>query len=554
MLEILNRSFSWQSILIACLGVMGLLQIFMVFQFELNWDEFLMLDWVYDWRAGEVILPFQTIYLRLFSWLPQLSESEITQIVTARVMMFVGVSIICTCLFTIAKRFFSTEAALMAVVAFLSFSFIFRHATSFRMDTIVTTLLMTVLWSVTHPKMTKRHILYSGTMIGLAGMITIKAVFYVPTIGTILLIRWLGSSWSRKAFLEGLAIAIISLVSFIVFYLYHTSSLADAQSGPSYLSSVVGGSLVDHGLFPSWYYMITSMLENPAYWILCLLGLFFVFRRLGHKSERLKAVTILSFAIPLLTLIFYLHGFPYYYTFMLAPVSILIAAAVDGLQKAGRAHYLAGVLPVLAFTYGQVVTRSLDQTQDYQKQVIETVHQIFPEPVNFIDRCGMIASHNQSWFFMASWQMREYYQSQQPNAAKILEQDKPSYILANVASLDLDHITEGLERKRLLPRDEAVFKEHYIHHWGPIYVPGKILQSSQIKNHFDILVAGRYTLEADVPVKINDILYKPGAYIDLTKGNYNFEVPKNTEAKIRWGESLFQPSHEPKATHLFRGF
>jgi len=182
------------------------------------------------------------------------------------------------------------------------------------------------------------------------------------------------------------------------------------------------------------------------------------------------------------------------------------------------------------------------------------VHKIFPEPVNFIDRCGMISSYNQSWFFMANWQMQEYYDSKTPHAAEILENYKPAFILANLQSLDLDNLGSEPIEKRLLPRDESLFKDNYIHHWGPIYVPGKRLEVSDNPTFLNILVPGIYTVEASIPVTINGTLYMSGAYVDLVKGRHMVEAQERTNLSIRWGQDLYKPEGDPKGKHLFRGF
>lgn len=546
--------WSWQGLFVICLGVMGLLQVVMVFIFEMNWDEFLMLDWVYDWKEGKTTLPFQTIYLRSFSWLPLISDSEITQIITARLVMLMCLSVICASLYCLSRRFFSVPAALFAVIAYLAFSFIFRHAASFRMDTIVTSILMPVLFFVTAPNLKKRHIIFCGIAIGLAGMINIKAVFYIPTIGVILLSRWVLGSWTRRALFEGLAISAISAASFAGFYFYNLSSFSTSQSGSNYVSSVVNVSLLESGFFPSLVYFLISLKQNLAYWILLIIGIFFSLRFLISKDDRRNGIILLSFALPLFTLTFYLHGFPYYYTFMLAPVSVLIACAFDGLRHSKRMIYIIALCLIMAYSSGVTAMRSLGQTNDYQTQIVETVHKIFPEPVNFIDRSGMISSYNQTWFLMASWTMQDYYKNANPDVKTILTEDQPVFIVANLPSLDLDRLSNKKIPKRLLPQDEALLKEHYIHHWGPIYVPGKILKASQKPATFDILIAGTYTHEANSSVNIDGIDYQPGAHIELDQGVHSVTASENSDVIIRYGKNLYRPDYEPSGKLVFRGF
>ena len=537
-----------------CLFLMAAAQLWVVFNYEINWDEFLMLDWVYDWRDGETSLPFQTIYLRFFSWLPSISDLETDQIITARAIMLGCMGLICFSLYGISKRFFSTNAALAAVIAYLSFTFVFRHGTSFRMDTIVTTILMLALYCVTTQDMKVRHILFTSFAIGLAGMVNIKAVFYVPIFAVILLARWIYSTTSRRSFFEGLAIGVLSLVSFAGLYFFNLSSLNETQSGSGYISDVVSISLLDSGFFPSHIYILKGLSQNLGYWLFILIGLFFGFKLIRSKTDRFKGIVILAFGIPLLSLIFYLHGFPYFYTFLLAPVSVLIAAAFDGLRSENKGVFLLPLMLMLSLSYLSVFKRSLHQSNDYQKQIVKTVHKIFPEPVNYIDRCGMISSYGQSWFFMANWKMVGYYATKTPNAKTVLEQNQPAFILANTKSLDLKRLHGQKVSKQLLPEDETLCKQHYIHHWGPIYVPGKNLRLTSAATHFDIVVEGAYTLESDGPVRINNKKYEPGAFIELNKGNHAITADAHSVVTLRFGENLYSPDYSPKRKRVFTPF
>ena len=259
--------------LIGTLTTFMFLQLLMVFWFEMNWDEFLLLDWVYDWIDGKTYLPFQTIYLRAFTWLPRIAEYETEQIIAARCVMFVCFSLICWFVYKVSTRFSSQPAALLATIFLISFSFVFRHATSFRMDTLVTTVLMMVVWCVTHPNITKRHVITAGLGLGLAGMITIKAAFYVPTITVILLIRWWANQWHRKHLLEGFSIGLLALGSFTTLYFLHSTSLNAPISGTNYIESVASGSLGSFGLLPQRFTLVMSLLQNPFHWVLLACGL-----------------------------------------------------------------------------------------------------------------------------------------------------------------------------------------------------------------------------------------------------------------------------------------
>lgn len=544
-----------KKILAAYLAVVFILQAMMVFRFEMNWDEFLLLDWVYDWREGNIKLPLQTIYLRAFSWLPYVSDSEVSQIIAARCIMFCCFLLTSGFLFCITRRYFSIEAAILTIICYATFSFVFRHASSFRMDTLVTTMLMLVLWCITHPRFSRRHILVASASLGLAGMITIKAIFYVPTIAVLLLARWIEQKWNIKPVIEGACLGLISLFVFGLLYYLHSSSLKTGVSGAEYVTSVVGGSLIDHGLFPQLTIIKPGILRNLPYVLLFVTGITMLFiDLLSRQSNWLFSVRVLAFALPVLTLAFYLHAYPYYYTFMLAPASVLIAGAYDKFIIRYRIVRTPILLLLISISFYPALISSFKQTNDYQKQVVEVIHEIFPQPTAFIDRTGMISSFDQKWFFMASWQMLEYYKKNTPLMNDILEQEKPAFLLANVGSLDIDKLSEEPIDKRLLPDDENALKQNYIHHWGPVYVPGKKIVLDKANTEFDIHIAGTYTVETGEPVEINGTSYAPGSQIKLLKGRHIATSTSVSSVTLRWGTNLYKPGVIPLGDELFRGF
>ena len=111
--------------------ITALAHIFTAISFEINWDEFFYLDWVYQWKAGKLNAVLQTIFLRAFTWLPSVSDNEVEQIVAGRLVMLGLLTASCAMLWSISRRFYTARATALALVTFLSFSFVFRHATSF---------------------------------------------------------------------------------------------------------------------------------------------------------------------------------------------------------------------------------------------------------------------------------------------------------------------------------------------------------------------------------------------------------------------------------------
>jgi hypothetical protein len=110
----------------------------------------------------------------------------------------------------------------------------------------------------------------------------------------------------------------------------------------------------------------------------------------------------------------------------------------------------------------------------------------------------------------------------------------------------------------LLAEDRKALTGAYIPHWGPVYVAGKRLRASSpgaAPVPFDLLIPGRYTLEANSPIHIDGRVVSPGQSLDLGRGGHRATVPPAAEpATLRWGEGLYRPAEAPPSQEFFLGF
>ena len=547
----------YQKLLISCvLAALFIAQIAMVMKFEINWDEFFMLDWLYQFRRGELLQPLQTIYLHLLGWVPHVGENEVTQIVAVRIAMLGCTVGTCLFIFGIVRRFFSSFAALVAVISFMTFSFVFRHGMSFRADAIVVCTLMAALFFATDPRQSAMKILTTGFLIGLAGMITIKAIFYAPIFAVILLARWADNQWSRRAFLQSISLPIIAVCSFFLLYALNAALLGDSGAGVNYVAENAGPSVLTGRFFPEWQTFTRAASLNPFYVLLFIVGASFLAKDLASGDARSKwmSFALISFSAPLTTLFFYTHTHPYFYTFMLAPASIFIASAIDRPYLKNEPLRENIVIGVLAFLLVSATIQGMKQTLDHQHKTVDVIHKLFPQPVDYIDRTSMISSHHKHGIFMSGWKMREYYKANQAVFPSILEKSSPKFVLANIDTLDLDRPDKQRSGKVLLSEDFQVLRDNYIHHWGAIYVPGKILNVDQPLSTFEIIIAGSYTLESDHAVTINGNSYASGDTITLPRSTHEISSTKAQTAVLRWGKDLYKPAEAAAEQDLFRGF
>lgn len=546
-------------LLAACL----LARLHLVFVYEINWDEFLNLSMVHDYARGELHEVLQTVFVHGFFWLDRVSANEVDQIVATRVLIYVLGLATAAFLFLICRQFLPVHAAMFAVVCYLAFSFVLRQGNSFRTDLIAACLLMAALWIITCRPPRICDGIIAGGLVGLAGMVTIKAIFYTPTIAIILLARLLDPERRRTALRHGAVTAAASLLGFLAFYALHRLSLPDPASTVAFLERTTGKTLGGPAVTDAASTFGVALIQNPLFWGAALLGLVACVRRLavsdGPGAARWAGLA--AFALPLGSLLVYSETYLYYYPFMLAPVAVLCGVGFASLPARlwPTASVVSGAILGLAL-YSQYASL-IQRGNAHQRRTLEVVHRAFPEPTPYIDRCSMVSSYPKRGFFMSVWGMTDYYRRGVPVMRRILENDQPKFLIANRSMLALDDLGEGEygpEHFGLFEQDVAVLKRNFIHHWGAIYVAGKRLALSRAEPSadFEILIEGPYTVESPVPVVLDGQPVRPGDVVSLERGMHRLEATANEPAAVtlRWGDHLYRPAEPANPAPLFTGF
>jgi hypothetical protein len=544
-------SVGFRLLLAAVLGCFAL-QAILVFTQPANWDEFRFLSDVHLYARGALAVPVQTFHVHFFGWLVHLPGHELDQILAARTIMLLLEGGTAAMIFLCARRFAGAEASLFAVLCYLSFSVVMRHGASFRYDPPSTFLLMAAVTTLTIAPVRLRSVALAASCTAVAGLITIKAVFYVPTLALIACWRIQDAPdrlRTLRTFVGGAAIGAILLASL---YLVHQAQMAAASIGGA--QEIVTGSVektIGQSRIPAQpETLIASMAESLLNWLILLaavqLALWQAVRTGGEG--RARAVALAGFALPLATLLFYRNSFAYYYVFMLAPVAVLVAPLAErGLLR--RRRDLAAAILVLGAGFNAAQARS--PVLAAQRATLDAVHRIFPSPVAYIDRCSMVAAFDKQGLFMSSWGVERYRDAGQPVMRRILEESRPALLLVNAPAL-----ARAMHRKTgneldLLPADAATLRENYIPHWGVIWVAGKTMTLGARPVAFEILVPGRYTLEGAAPVRVDGVERTPGEVVLLGAGMHRAAGPAGERLTLRWGSRLPRPAASPPAAPVF---
>ncbi|MDH3281497.1 MAG: glycosyltransferase family 39 protein, partial [Gammaproteobacteria bacterium] len=512
-------------------------------------------------------IALQTVHVHGFFWLPHVSGNEVDQVVAARGVMFALQLGTCGLIYLVGRRLFGPAAAVFGGLAYLSLSYVVDHGTSFRADPIAVFLLMAALWLIVRERRGMASIAAAGLLTAIAGLVTIKSIFYAPTLALAVLCLTKEQRVQRR-FVELSVLGLTALAAFGLFYIAHWASLDTAKNVSSVnLVTASSAKLIRlDELFPRSRYLANSMLSDPAVWLILLGGLAASVATAAFGVQRKRGIGLVGLGLPLLTFVFYRNAFPYYYVFVLAAPAVLAAGLFDRFaQNHGqnrKFHWVVAMtLVVLAANpIGRYLRNDGDRTTA-QRQHIDVVHRMFPRPVPYIDRSSMVASFPKVGFFMSTWGMENYLTAGRPIMRQLLTRHHPLFVLANIDSLRLDapsaQPATGTGRYRLLPADHAVLRENFVHHWGAIWVAGKQLATAVPgqEYQFEILIPGSYTVESAVPVVIDGVERRPGAMVMLNTGRHTV-VSRSAPAAIvlRWGTDLYRPTVAPISNRLFLGF
>jgi hypothetical protein len=534
---------------------------------NVNWDEFNFLRSTYVTAAGEQTRSLQTAHGHLFSWLVHSPGHELDQILVARYVIFLLAAIGAGALAWLGKRLIGGGAGLFAAFLYGSFAYVLQHGTAFRYDTLIVPCYLgaaALLVAERRPRLTAAA---AGLLGALALMISIKSAFLIVPLAMVAALPLLETSGRRRALERFIVFAVSGVVFSAVFFALHVLTLTEAGGAAEATLSKATDRLINLDKpFPKTSYLIASLRWETFRWVLLLAGLVILGGELLHRretTERIRRLQVLSLALPLATLYFYRNTYAYYYVTIL-PGGCLVAGYVWRLIENVRARPI--LVAVLAFMTAFPVVRSTwrwythnnhDETV-VQRDIIEAVHEIFPEPVGYIDRCGMIASFSKVGPFMSTWGMGDYRRRGADIMAQLLRERQPKFVLANSPALDLSRpLRQVPAGYRWRAGDLQLLQESFVHHWGPIWVAGKALEAKSAEPlSFELLIAGLYTVEANGPVEIDGALRQPGDVIELAQGRHTFRAPNESARRVilRWGASLRRPERRPVRGPIFAGF
>jgi len=521
----------------AALAFVALLQIVLLTQKGINWDEFFHLTEIYRFRQGTLDHPMQTFWVRPLAWVMDVEGTSVDHIVLIRAFMQAAALATAAGIFAVARRFAGPTAALLCASAYLSAGYVFTQAFAYRADPLAAACLVWVLWIVGAERLSWNKVALGAGLTALAGLFTVKSAFWIVPIGGYAL--WALWPIPRQEQLARVArLAVLAgggAALFAIALALHGAGLPSDTAEASAKSLNSAGSVVfSEGLFPQGHFLLRQIGMGLPFAALALLAVA-EWRKQDGSARTL--VLLAGLYGMLLTLAVYRNAYPYYFVFLLPPVAIALAPLLDKMTARGRAPLYA-----LIFAANAAILFMLDPADPLPNQRIvqEGVREVFPEPVTYVDFSGHIGDYPRAVDFMTSgWGLKNYRARGVPEISERAQREPIPLFIDNHWVLHAA-VTGERAPEELLPEDARFIRENYVRHWGPMYVAGKRIAADAATIRIE--VPGAYTIE-DAPVTIAGRRYEAGRTIVLPRGQY--PVVAKDPATLRWGDHLPQPGIAP---------
>ncbi|MDD3798473.1 MAG: hypothetical protein PHE36_04760 [Novosphingobium sp.] len=528
------QSVAWP---LAALALVLLMQFELVFAKSVNWDEFFHFSEIHQHLLGLPVPWLQTPFVWLYSWVPSLPGDNIAHIQIIRALIVPFELVALAAIYATARHFASRKTAILCVLAYATGGYVFLHAFALRADMIAAALLMVALWIGLCRPLRPLELAAIVLLIALASISTIKSVLYAPAFFGVALVRLRNPL--HRWILAGLAaLAVLGMAALL---LVGPSLPATGIARPLHDLAMLGRSSVDRmfsaGWFPQEKALIWQIVFAPLLAIILVMAGFLVWKTDGGWERRIVLLALLA---PLCTVVFYRNAYPYFFVFILPPVIVAAAPAVDFLRKRYGLIPVSLVLLVNAFVLFHIEDRTMVERQ---RTIQQGLHEIFPRPVTYIDESGMFSEYPRAVpHFASGWGLQNYLRAKRPAYSEVMEKEPVPLLIANSYAL-LNVFKDTGNDERLLPEDAANLRANYIPHWGLAYVAGKRIAPGSQPETIAVMVPGTYTVEGGA-VAIDGKPYTPGSLVTLTRGPHAVGGARSEETVLRWGNHLPRPAAE----------
>lgn len=544
-------------IALCCLALLGA-KLVLLWRINVNWDEFLYLSKVYAYQRGALTTAFQTFHVHLFGWLTVVPGTEVDQVLAGRLAAFVLRVGTTVGVFLVALRLCGRTGAWIAALATLSFSYLLRHGESLRGDPLIAFLFVAALaLMVVHPTH-RSAVVGAAVLYAVALLVSVKALVYAPALAAVLVVAAARPGQRAIVVLFGVGVG----VAYAALYLLHTAAVEPAGASVAARTVAAGAEM---WLDPRIEVLQNTLRADWMFWTLFVLGVGGALVAGIRSRGEMRALgwLLIGLQLPLLSLVLYRNTYPYFFV-VLVPVAALACgyavARVEATVAARRPRTAAALVAALAagLTMQAALSASVysDDMVSQQREVLTAVHRMFPEPVPYIDRGGMVASFPHVGPFMSTSVLTRYRARGRPAIEALVREHAPAFLLANVIGLELHLDWDEVQASphRLLRADFEFLQRNFVHHWGPLWVPGRTIDLTAVGDAvaFELPIAGEYTVDAGAAVVLDGTRRAPGDVVYLVAGRHTIEATSlAASVTLRLGRHLPVPAHVLPSQPLF---
>ncbi|MEP3050494.1 MAG: hypothetical protein ABJP48_10935 [Erythrobacter sp.] len=527
-----------QLIMLAIAVILGL-QFHLVLTRSINWDEFYFYGQITDYLRGDTIKPIQTFHVQLFGWIPALAAIGVDGIIIGRIVMFVCQLATLASIGAIARRFVSREHAMLAVLIFLSAGYTIQHGWSFRTDPVATAAMMAALAIFTRARLNAITLCLAGVLVGIAGLVTVKAILLAPAFAGIAWLRWSEANFSAKRAMVIAAVPLVAAITFAALYFWHSSMLAPSDESAAMLSGDASASMLFAG--PPIY---LNYLSKGAALSLPLLALIVFAAPYLRESPHDERLALAGLALPLVSLLIYRNTLPYFYPMMLAPVVAGCAIGLIVLTRRLPVPFIA----IVSLICGVILWATDGPSRiGSQREIQHAANEIFEEPVAYLDFPHMLTEFPKANGFLTRWGIEITRAQDGESAYRAILEAEPVPLLLTVDpefNPNLLAVMEELPAADLFAQaDRQLLVETYRPFWGPFWLAGKQVQAGD-DSTYEVLVPGTYTITGGA-LNVNGNALQPGQTLVLDRSIALLTNTGSAPAGIIWGDNLTPPESAP---------
>lgn len=520
---------------LAGIGLVGFLQVEFALHRSINWDEFYFYGQIVDYTQNQALRPFQTLHVQLLQWIPSVAHTGVDGVIIGRMIMLACAFSTAGCIALVAGAFARREFAACAALFWLSAGFTMQHGWSMRTDPLATALLMGALAILSRSTLSILWIAICGTLVGAAGMVTGKAILYLPAFAGLAWMRWSGAGFSRDHFLRLAFVPVAAILTFGAFFFLHAAALegGSAQANLAYVSGVSDAMILAGPPIYLGYAFTAALLSLPA-----VLAISLTFRQLG-RYPRAQAIAAGSMLAPLAALLIYRNTLPYFYPMLLAPV---ICGSVPGIVLIVQRYGIRAVV-ICAALSATLIWASDGPSHLHKQRAIQVgADAVFAEPVGYLDFADMLPGHRKENGFLTRWGLENVYAKGDGYFREILETRSVPLLVTSEPAFNptLLAVMNELPQQTLFHAgDSNVLRATYRPFWGPLWLAGKELNPGS-SACYEVLVPGPYTVTGG-DLLLERQRHEAGAIIELERGTVCLMNRSSVPSGIQWGRHLAPP-------------